>query len=82
MSAQHGYYIEDVEPGMAASASKTVSKSDVAMFVVVSGDDNPVHTDAPYAATTQFKRQIAHGMLTASQVAGLRIGSSRNLRQI
>lgn len=66
MSALHGYYIEDVAPGMTASSSKTISDRDITLFIEVSGDDNPVHSDPVYAATTQFKGRIAHGMLTTS----------------
>lgn len=35
-------------------------------FADVTGDNNPVHLDADYAATTMFKRPIVHGMLGAS----------------
>lgn len=35
-------------------------------FADVTGDNNPVHLDAEYAATTMFKRPIVHGMLGAS----------------
>lgn len=66
MSTLHGYYIEDVAPGMSASSSKTISDNDITLFTTVSGDDNPVHSDAEYAATTQFKSRIAQGMLTTS----------------
>ena len=66
MSELHGYYIEDVAPGMTASSSKTISDQDINLFIEVSGDDNPVHSDPAYAATTQFKGRIAHGMLTTS----------------
>lgn len=42
------------------------SQSDVETFAAVSGDKNPVHLDADYAATTMFKRPIMHGFLGAS----------------
>ena len=42
------------------------SQQEVNQFALVTGDKNPVHTDAAYAATTQFKRPIMHGMLGAS----------------
>jgi acyl dehydratase len=42
------------------------SQADVEAFAKVSGDANPVHLDAEYAATTAFKRPIIHGMLGAS----------------
>lgn len=42
------------------------SQEDVAAFARVTGDTNPLHLDADYAATTPFKRPIIHGMLGAS----------------
>jgi 3-hydroxybutyryl-CoA dehydratase len=37
----------------------------------VSGDRNPVHLDAAYAAGTRFGGRVAHGMLTAAFFSGL-----------
>ncbi len=42
------------------------SQAEVSRFAEVTGDRNPVHTDADYAAKTMFKRPIMHGMLGAS----------------
>ena len=42
------------------------SQADVADFARVTGDNNPLHLDADYAAATSFKRPIIHGMLGAS----------------
>lgn len=42
------------------------SQEEVSRFAEVTGDKNPVHTDAEYAAKTMFKRPIMHGMLGAS----------------
>ena len=42
------------------------SQTDVADFARVTGDDNPLHLDADFAAQTPFKRPIIHGMLGAS----------------
>lgn len=42
------------------------SQEEVNRFAEVTGDKNPVHTDADYAAKTMFKRPIMHGMLGAS----------------
>ena len=39
---------------------------DVDMFAKISGDNNPVHIDAEYAATTPFKRPIVHGFFSAA----------------
>ncbi len=42
------------------------SQEEVNRFAEVTGDKNPVHTDADYASKTMFKRPIMHGMLSAS----------------
>lgn len=42
------------------------SQVDVIDFARVTGDNNPLHLDADFAATTPFKRPIIHGMLGAS----------------
>jgi len=42
------------------------SQNEVNRFAEVTGDKNPVHLDAAYAATTMFKKPIMHGMLSAS----------------
>lgn len=69
-----GYFFEDLTIGQSATASRTVSEADVVAFAAVSGDANPVHLDADYAATTPFKQRIAHGMLTASFISALIAG--------
>lgn len=57
--------------GDSASRTRTITDADIAAFAVASGDENPVHTDATYAATTRFGRPIAHGMLTASLISAV-----------
>lgn len=42
------------------------TQEDVILFAKVSGDNNPLHLDAEFAATTAFKRPIIHGALTSS----------------
>lgn len=39
------------------------TQEQVQAFADLTGDNNPVHLDAEYAATTQFKKPIIHGML-------------------
>lgn len=65
------YYFEDLELGMEASFAKTVTEQDIVAFAEVTGDKNPVHLDADYAAGTIFKERIAHGMLTASYISAV-----------
>ncbi|MEA5429588.1 MULTISPECIES: MaoC family dehydratase [Arcicella] len=42
------------------------TQEDVILFAKVSGDNNPLHLDAEFAATTAFKRPIIHGALASS----------------
>ena len=42
------------------------SQEEVEAFAKVTGDNNPVHLDAEFAATTAFKRPIMHGFLAGS----------------
>ncbi len=50
------------------SAWKTIDQEAVDLFARVTGDHNPIHLDADYAATTPFGTRIAHGLLTLSLV--------------
>lgn len=71
MNDLHGYYIEDLEEGMSASCAKTVSESDVYTFAGITGDNNPVHVNAEYAAGTMFKERIVHGMFSAGLISAV-----------
>jgi 3-hydroxybutyryl-CoA dehydratase len=64
-----GYFFEDLDEGMSAAFTKTVTADDIVKYADISGDTNPVHLDADYAATTMFKERIAHGMLTAGFIS-------------
>ncbi len=64
-------YFQDLSVGQEASLSKTVTESDIVAFANVSGDKNPVHIDAEYAAKTMFKERIAHGMLSAAYISAV-----------
>lgn len=71
MSGVQTLYFEDLAVGQSARFSKTVTDADILMFAAVSGDTNPVHLDAEYAATTPFKERIAHGMLSAGLISAV-----------
>lgn len=55
-------------PGVYAELRHLVTPADVSTYAGLLGDTNPVHTDATFAATTPFKRPIAHGMLSAGLI--------------
>ena len=68
---QQGYYLEDLSVGMAAEKTMVVSAEKINAFAELSGDFNPVHVDAEYAATTMFGKRIAHGALSASLISAI-----------
>jgi 3-hydroxybutyryl-CoA dehydratase len=53
------------------SGGRTVTEADVVNFAGISGDFNPLHVDATFAAKTPFEQRVAHGMLAASISTGL-----------
>jgi 3-hydroxybutyryl-CoA dehydratase len=69
MQELHGYYLEDLAPGMTALYAKTVTDADVVLFAGISDDVNPVHLNQEFADRTMFRGRIAHGMLTASFIS-------------
>ena len=70
-SEAYSHRFEDLELGMSASVSRTVSEADILMFAGVSGDTNPVHLDQEFAASTMFGGRIAHGMLSAGLISAV-----------
>jgi 3-hydroxybutyryl-CoA dehydratase len=60
------YGIDEIKVGMTASYSQTITDADIKRFAGISGDFNPVHMDEQYAATSMFKKRIAHGYISAS----------------
>jgi acyl dehydratase len=66
-------YFEDVEVGFRfETPSRTVTEADLVAFSGVSGDFNPLHTDAVFAAGSIYGERIAHGALVLSLSTGLR----------
>jgi 3-hydroxybutyryl-CoA dehydratase len=70
-TAAKGVFFEDLSVGQEANLSKTVSEADIGAFAEISGDKNPVHIDAQYAAGTMFKERIAHGVLSAAYISAV-----------
>ena len=60
---------EELTVGQQATFTKAVTEKDILMFAAVSGDANPVHLDAEFAATTMFKERIAHGMFSGALIS-------------
>lgn len=60
-----------LEIGMKANRKRVITDADIALFAQASGDNNPVHLDDAYAATTRFGKRIAHGMLSVSMISAI-----------
>ncbi|MDA7429084.1 MaoC family dehydratase [Primorskyibacter aestuariivivens] len=69
MNELNGYDFEDLEIGMSATFSKTITEADIVLFAGASGDNNAIHINEEFAQTTPFKGRIAHGFLTASTIS-------------
>ena len=69
--AKQGKFFEDLSVGDTAEMSFPVTEQVIEKFADVSGDDNPVHLDEAFAATTQFGTRIAHGMLSAGFISAM-----------
>ncbi|MBN1681271.1 MAG: MaoC family dehydratase N-terminal domain-containing protein [Anaerolineae bacterium] len=69
---QKGLYFEDFEEGMEIEThARTITEADVVSFAGLSGDFNPMHTDAVFAKTIPFGQRVAHGLLGLSVASGL-----------
>jgi phosphate acetyltransferase/phosphate butyryltransferase len=62
---------DELALGDTASLVRTLSKQDIELFAVMSGDVNPAHVDEEYARSDLFHKIIAHGMWSASLISTL-----------
>jgi 3-hydroxybutyryl-CoA dehydratase len=53
------------------SQGRTITETDLVSFSALTGDHHPLHTDAEWAAESEFNGRIAHGMLLLSYCVGL-----------
>ncbi|HHS98448.1 MAG TPA: dehydratase [Chloroflexi bacterium] len=72
MTDLRGVPFEGLEIGQVVETpARTVTEADIVLFAGLSGDYNPLHTDAEYAKTTLFGERIAHGLLGLAIASGL-----------
>jgi len=62
---------EDIKIGDEASIGRTITEAHVVAFAGLTGDLNPIHVDAEYAAKSMFGERIAHGMLVAGLISAV-----------
>ncbi|HLE45005.1 MAG TPA: MaoC family dehydratase [Methylomirabilota bacterium] len=66
-----GRTIEELAVGDTAELTRPITAETVREFVDATGDDNPLHSDEAFAATTRFGQIIAPGILTGGLVSAV-----------
>jgi len=66
-----GRTIDELVIGDRAELTCSINADLVASFVTISGDHNPLHHDAEFAASTSFGVPIAPGILTAAFISAV-----------
>ena len=62
---------DELRIGGSASLVRVVGRDDIDPFAAVSGDVNPAHLDAAFAATNQFGHIVAHRMWTGALISAV-----------
>ncbi len=70
------FSIEELRAGLTAEFERSITEEDIVAFAANSGDHNPLHIDAAYAATTNYQGRIVHGAFQvglASAMVGMHL---------
>jgi len=62
---------DEIQIGESASLVRTLTREDIELFAVMSGDINPAHVDEEYARSDMFHKIIAHGMWGGSLISAV-----------
>ena len=62
----NSYKFVDINVGLEESFSVRVNSEKLDKFLKISGDINPLHTDAEYSKSKGFSDRVVYGMLTSS----------------
>ncbi|MFS2021149.1 MaoC/PaaZ C-terminal domain-containing protein, partial [Massilia sp. CT11-108] len=60
---------DELKVGDSASLARTLTRADIELFAVMSGDVNPAHLDEEYARSSMFHEVIAHGMWSGALIS-------------
>ena len=60
---------DDIHVGDRETFTKTMTQTDVTLWVGLTGDMNPVHIDREYASSTRFKDVIVPGLMVAGLIS-------------
>jgi 3-hydroxybutyryl-CoA dehydratase len=62
---------DQLEVGNSASFTKTMTETDVIMWVGLTGDLNPIHIDKEYSKTTRFGDVLVPGVLVLGLISNV-----------
>lgn len=68
----HSYYLEDFKIGQIfTSSGRTVTEADLTFFSMLSGDWNPIHSNAEFCKQTRFGQRLVHGVYGMAICTGM-----------
>ncbi|MGQ9369300.1 bifunctional enoyl-CoA hydratase/phosphate acetyltransferase [Azospirillum sp. ST 5-10] len=62
---------DEIRIGQSASLSRRLTPTEVELFAAVSGNIDPAHLDAKFAADGRFQKVIGHGMWSGALISGV-----------
>ncbi len=66
------HFFEDFAPDQTfESTGRTITEADLTMFSMLSGDWNPIHSDAEFAKSTRYGQRVVHGVLGMAIATGM-----------
>lgn len=68
--------------GQVIVAKRTFTQENFNLFAELSHDDNPIHVDPAFAATTRFDGTVAHGMMLYGMILGVLSENFPGARQL
>jgi acyl dehydratase len=70
-----GRFLEDFHVGdvYRSPHGRSITQADNIWFSLLTNNQNPIHSDAAYAAKTEFKRPLVNSVLTIAVVTGLMV---------
>lgn len=68
--------------GQVITDKRTFTQENFNLFAELSHDDNPIHVDPAFAATTRFGGTVAHGMMLYGMLLGVLSENFSDVRQL
>ena len=68
--------------GQVITANRIFTQETFNLFAELSHDDNPIHVNPEFAATTRFGRTVSHGMMLYGMLCGVLSANFPTARQL